>query len=198
MKKRAVFLLLAGIVLLGAGCSQLPWQKEKEIPLGAIINTEDGKQIQVTDDGVATEVTDENSEDGETDVNGEILDVPSEDTENSFVAPEDAPKVPEAERPAAIERDKQRIKDIRAIQSAAEVYTKEKKSYPEKLENLSPKYLKELPKDPTFKDEKGYLYTPIGSEPYSLYDLTYQLEVGFDDFEPGTHIANPPDLVANP
>jgi hypothetical protein len=200
MKKQALLFLLAGIVLLGAGCTAFPWQKETEIPLGTIINTEDGKQIQVSEDGIATEILegDEEATQETTEGEGDVLDVPSEDPENVFVSPEDAPEVPEADRPAALERDKKRVEDIRAILSAAEAYKKDKKSYPEKLDDLAPKYLKEVPKDPTFTGEQGYMYTAIGSEPFLLYDLTYRLEVGFDDFQPGTHIANPPDLVANP
>lgn len=100
------------------------------------------------------------------------------------------------ERTAAKGRDTQRLADIKKIQDALESYKKDKNSYPETLEELVSAYISTLPENPSPGGEP-YTYTPIGTQPYNYYDISYTLEVGVDDVTLGAHTANP-EGVAKP
>ena len=84
--------------------------------------------------------------------------------------------------------DSKRLADIRIIQSALEEYKKGEKNYPEAIDSLKPDYLEIVPNDPT---GAPYVYTGIGSSPYTYYDLSYYLEVGAEGVEAGSHTASP-------
>lgn len=87
-------------------------------------------------------------------------------------------------------RDKKRLEDIKRLQVALSAYYKDKKEYPGELTDLMPKYIEAIPGNPN-PGGINYSYTPIGSEPYTFYDLAYQLEVGTEGVEPGWHDATP-------
>ncbi|HCJ52124.1 MAG: hypothetical protein A2898_03525 [Candidatus Kerfeldbacteria bacterium RIFCSPLOWO2_01_FULL_48_11] len=93
-------------------------------------------------------------------------------------------------------RDEKRVNDIRSIQAALEKYKNDKGAYPEALTGVVPDYLDGLPGNPS-PGGITYTYTPIGSAPYTYYDLSYVLEVGVDDITIGDHSATP-DGVATP
>lgn len=106
-----------------------------------------------------------------------------------------AEEAPEVQAPSdadqAKKRDEQRFKDIEAIRVKLEAYKKEKGNYPEKLDGL-----KGLPKDPSFTDERGYTYTPIGKLPPLYYDLSFVTEsdkMTFNtvELERGYHVSTP-------
>lgn len=87
-------------------------------------------------------------------------------------------------------RDKKRLEDIKRLQVALSAYYKDKKEYPGELTDLLPKYIEAIPGNPN-PGGINYSYTPIGSEPYTFYDLAYQLEVGIEGVESGWHDATP-------
>ncbi|MFH1235395.1 MAG: hypothetical protein V1685_00455 [Parcubacteria group bacterium] len=93
-------------------------------------------------------------------------------------------------------RDEKRVNDIRSFQAALEKYKDERDAYPDTLIALVPDYLDGLPGNPS-PGGITYTYTPIGSSPYTYYDLSYVLEVGVDDITIGDHSATP-DGVATP
>lgn len=107
-------------------------------------------------------------------------------------------QIEEAEKsPEAVSRDEQRVADIKKIQDALAKFKNEKGNYPEKIEDLVPTYLSEIPKNPA-PGGIDYVYTPIGKLPAEYYDLAYELEAGTAEVkDAGTHIASP-DLIANP
>lgn len=121
------------------------------------------------------------------------------DVENPEGEEELAPAVstvPEQDRPAAIERDKQRLADVKSLRDALAKFFNEKESYPEKLEELAPAYLSSIPVDPMGDQAKvPYTYTPIGSLPATYYDLGYYMEVGVEGLEPIEHDATPENLT---
>jgi len=87
-------------------------------------------------------------------------------------------------------RDSLRLADMKKLRSALESYKEDNEHYPEVLDNLTPDYLKEIPVNPSPGGQE-YVYTGIGSKPYSYYDLSYVLEVGAEGISPGMHIASP-------
>lgn len=88
-------------------------------------------------------------------------------------------------------RDARRLADIKNIQSGLDLYYLDNEHYPETLEPLAEGgYLPNIPKDPT-PEERSYVYTVIGSTPAQHYDLTFELEIGTDDFNEGLNIVNP-------
>ncbi|MFH1031344.1 MAG: hypothetical protein V1767_02095 [Chloroflexota bacterium] len=102
----------------------------------------------------------------------------------------------EAERELGRQRDAQRLSDIKKLRTALDAYYQDKAAYPESLSVLIPKYLEILPVNPA-PGGIDYSYTPIGSAPYTFYDISYSLEVGAEGLEYGDHTASP-DGVANP
>lgn len=91
-------------------------------------------------------------------------------------------------------RDTQRVADVKALQTALELYNTDKQAYPDTFDGLVPTYLKVLPTNPT-PGGSDYVYTPIGSLPAKFYDLSYTLEVGTDDVSAGQHIATPKGIA---
>ena len=91
-------------------------------------------------------------------------------------------------------RDAKRVSDIRAIVSALESYKGDQGSYPAELKSLIPKYLPNIPENPT-PGGLSYDYTPIGSSPYSYYSLYYNLEAGSGDIGAGDHEATPDGIA---
>ncbi len=102
----------------------------------------------------------------------------------------------ETERELGRQRDVQRLSDIKKIRTALETYKTEKSAYPENLSELVPKYLGAIPVNPA-PGGIEYSYTPIGSAPYTYYDMSYSLEVGAEGLEYGDHTASS-DSIANP
>lgn len=104
-------------------------------------------------------------------------------------------EVPAVEAPSdadkAKKRDEQRLKDIEEIRVKLEAYKKEKGNYPAKMDELS-----RVPKDPSFTDERGYTYTPIGKLPALYYDLSFVTEsekmtYNGVELERGYHVSTP-------
>ncbi|MFA6553755.1 MAG: hypothetical protein WCT27_04980 [Patescibacteria group bacterium] len=102
----------------------------------------------------------------------------------------------EAERELGRQRDAQRLSDVKKIRTALDGYKAEKNEYPEDLSALIPKYIGVIPINPA-PGGIEYSYTPIGSAPYTFYDMSYSLEVGAEGLEYGDHTASP-DSIANP
>ncbi len=136
---------------------------------------------------------------------------PDEETSEDNTAENDQPvaedndeeveKVPEVAKedvPEATDRDKERVAEIESLRSALKKFFDERKGYPEKMDELTPKYIKDIPKNPTPGGQE-YSYTPIGSadknDVYGYYDLGYTLEVGVNGLSAGLHIANPDGLA---
>lgn len=101
-----------------------------------------------------------------------------------------AEQLTEEETNQARIRDSKRFSDIMRFRSALESYRVDNGNYPESLENLIPDYTDYLPQNPT-PYGSTYVYTGIGTRPYSYYDLSYTLEVGVEGIDPGLHIATP-------
>jgi len=91
-------------------------------------------------------------------------------------------------------KDSKRLADIRSLRDALDKYKKDFGSYPKDLSLLKPRYIEELPVNPT-PGGQNYVYTPIGTEPYSIYDLSYSLEIGVEGVGPGEHIASSDGLA---
>ncbi|GEM_PF-1644444 len=91
-------------------------------------------------------------------------------------------------------RDSKRLADIRSLRDALEKYKKDVGSYPQNLFLLKPRYLEEIPVNPA-PGGQDYVYTPIGTEPYSIYDMSYSLEIGAEGVGPGEHIASSDGLA---
>ncbi|MFW0837582.1 MAG: hypothetical protein ACKKL5_01130 [Candidatus Komeilibacteria bacterium] len=73
------------------------------------------------------------------------------------------------------ERDEQRLQDIFSLRSALAIYYVSEKVYPDKLEDLIPTYLQELPQDP-LADSQNYVY--IGAGDQTSYQINFSLESG--------------------
>ena len=112
---------------------------------------------------------------------------PSEETNTntSLIA-----NMTEEQRNQALIRDSLRLADMKKFRSILESYKEDNDHYPEVLDNLVPDYLDEIPNNPSPGGQE-YVYTGIGSKPYSYYDLSYVLEVGAEGISPGMHIASP-------
>lgn len=91
-------------------------------------------------------------------------------------------------------RDRARVSDINLLASALNSYFAQNKFYPERLENLTPYYLQELPKAPTPPDgectsaQNTYKYTAPG---LAVYGITFCLGSHSGTLEPGAHTATP-------
>ncbi len=113
-------------------------------------------------------------------------------------AVEKVPEVAKEDVPKATDRDNERVEEIESLRSALKKFYDDRKGYPEKMDELAPKYMKDIPKNPTPGGQE-YSYTPIGSadknKVYGYYDLGYTLEVGVKDLSAGLHIANPDGLA---
>ncbi len=94
------------------------------------------------------------------------------------------------EREQARIRDSKRLADVKQLRAKLEIYQEDNGYYPENLDSLVPDYLEYLPQNPT-PGGTAYNYTGIGSSPYQYYDMTYTLEVGVEEIDPGMHVANP-------
>jgi hypothetical protein len=102
----------------------------------------------------------------------------------------------ETEREQGRLRDAQRLSDIKKIRTALDAYKADEDAYPESLSALIPKYISFIPVNPA-PGGIEYSYTPIGSAPFTFYDMSYSLEVGAEGLEYGDHTASP-DSIANP
>lgn len=130
-----------------------------------------------------------------TDENGEAN---TEDVNNDEEAVETVPEVAKEDVPEATDRDKERVEEIESLRTALKKFNDDRKGYPESLDELVSKYMKDVPKNPTPGGQE-YSYTPIGSADkqgvFGYYDLGYTLEVGVNDLSAGLHIANPDGLA---
>ena len=184
--KKIIFVLAA--FLLIAGCqSRTPDNANS----AANTDTSDGSATDLSpEEEAALEQALNNGDvlfDEQSEVNGE----PVEETEEEEPVEESDPTegLTEEEIAQAKDRDKQRLEHVSQLQKALEDYYKAKKSYPEKLEEIMPDFLEELPKDP--ETGEVYSYTPIGSLPAKHYDILYTLEIGDDDHPDGENVASP-------
>ncbi|XOU94169.1 MAG: hypothetical protein ACNFW9_04965 [Candidatus Kerfeldbacteria bacterium] len=109
---------------------------------------------------------------------------------------EPAKELTEEESNEASDRDETRLTDIKKMQEALENYKDNNGNYPDNFEGLVPDYMEIVPTDPSLNGTE-YNYTGIGASPYMYYDMTYTLEVGVNDINPGMHVANP-DGIAVP
>ncbi len=91
-------------------------------------------------------------------------------------------------------RDSMRLSHMRMLQSTFQSYYDDNEYYPEYIENLVPDYLESLPQNPG-PGGQAYVYTGIGSKPFSYYDMSYVLEVGADGIGPGMHIMSPSGIA---
>ena len=86
-------------------------------------------------------------------------------------------------------RDAKRISDISQLMAGLKAYQIENEKYPQELQELAPKYLRALPKDPISKKDYQYRYAD------TTYSITYLLEAGTrlgnQAIAAGTHIATP-------
>lgn len=78
-------------------------------------------------------------------------------------------------------RDQERYRHVNEIRIALTSYVNDSKSYPESLDTLVPKYLPNLPKDPSTGAEYAYVKDDTG------YVLTFTLEAGIFSLSPGEH-----------
>ena len=101
-----------------------------------------------------------------------------------------APKMTDAQIQQSRIRDTIRLNDMRSLRSALQEYNNDNGNYPEELDNLIPDYMETLPQNPV-PGGQTYVYTGIGSKPYSYYDMTYELEVGAEGINPGLHVTSP-------
>ena len=83
---------------------------------------------------------------------------------------------------------------MKMLRATLESYRDDNEHYPELIEDLVPDYLESLPQNPG-PGGQPYVYTGIGSKPYSYYDMSYTLEVGAEGIEPGMHIVSPGGLA---
>lgn len=91
-------------------------------------------------------------------------------------------------------RDSMRLSHMRMLQSILQSYYDDNEYYPEYIKNLVPDYLESLPQNPG-PGGRAYVYTGIGSKPYSFYDMSYVLEVGADGIGSGMHIMSPSGIA---
>ncbi len=102
----------------------------------------------------------------------------------------------QAERQQIEVRDSKRLSDMRKLQAALEKYKADNSgAYPTQLIDLVPKYISGLPGNPA-PGGITYTYTPIGTSPYTFYDLSYVLELGAEGVGPGQHSATPEGVAA--
>lgn len=131
-----------------------------------------------------------------TDENATDAEETADETANDAV--EKVPEVAKEDVPEATDRDKERVEEIESLRSALKKFYDDRKGYPESLDELVSKYMKDVPKNPTPGGQE-YSYTPIGSADkqgvFGYYDLGYTLEVGVNDLSAGLHIANPDGLA---
>jgi len=114
---------------------------------------------------------------------------------NSFINNNPAlANMSEAEKSQALLRDQKRLFDIRQLRVALAAYYKDNESYPEQLTYLLTKYIQAIPGNPN-PGGINYSYTPIGTEPYKFYELSYVLELGTEGIEAGIHSATPNGLA---
>jgi len=91
-------------------------------------------------------------------------------------------------------RDNIRLTGIKKLRSALTSYFENNDFYPSTLDDLMSDYLDEIPHNP-FPGGQEFVYTGIGVEPYSYYEISYALEVGTEGINSGIHVASP-DAVA--
>jgi len=112
------------------------------------------------------------------------------DTANTNTA--SVEEMTEEQRDQALLRDTKRLSDMKLFRVTLETYRSDNGNYPETLDDLIPDYAEFLPRDPL---GQPYVYTGIGSKPYTYYDMSYNLEVGAEGIEAGMHIASPNGLA---
>jgi len=94
-------------------------------------------------------------------------------------------------------RDVSRLADVRQLQDALVQYQGDHGAYPGSFADLiDGGYLAAIPENPS-PNGTTYTYTPIGTEPYAFYTISYTLEVGAEEIAAGDHTANP-NGVAQP
>lgn len=114
--------------------------------------------------------------------------------QNQGVSSTPPQQLSETEREQGRQRDQQRLAHIKQIRDALERSKNDKGGYPESLSMLVPDYLAAIPVNPS-PNGMEYSYTPIGSAPYTYYDLNYSLEVGAEDVSYGNHTASPEGIA---
>jgi hypothetical protein len=93
---------------------------------------------------------------------------------------------------AVVVSPKDRIDEVQKILDALEVYNKARKTYPETIQALVPKYL-EGPSDPAL-GFSPYRYVPVG-DPIEYFTLQYSLSADYGTLVLGPHVAGPKGLT---
>ncbi len=86
----------------------------------------------------------------------------------------------------------ERMTEVQGILEALESYNEARKTYPETIQGLVPKYLAG-PKDSAL-GFSGYRYVPVG-DPIEYFTLQYSLSGDYGTLTTGTHVASPKGLT---
>lgn len=116
---------------------------------------------------------------------------PANSEEETPSAPAAPPRSPEEER------DWQRYRETNILRIALNSYLNENNVYPNKLEDLVPDFIPQMPLDPKTQQPYVYVHTATG------YKLAFEMERGVMILAPGKHVLSPkgmdiPEEVAEP
>lgn len=89
------------------------------------------------------------------------------------------------------QRDTIRISDLMQIDTALDLYFDDNQKYPQKLDNLMPDYISNIPANPT---PGGIPYTYEPSTDLSTFKLSFVLETGNYTYAAGLHVLVPEGL----
>jgi hypothetical protein len=98
------------------------------------------------------------------------------------------------EQSKEINRDSKRLADVRQLAATFELYFNDKSAYPQKLNNLTPRYLGVIPTAPTPNDgqctkaDNDYTYKFISKDKYELSFCLGQVTAGYTA---GKHLMTP-------
>ncbi|MEY4745267.1 MAG: hypothetical protein RL272_1212 [Candidatus Parcubacteria bacterium] len=113
---------------------------------------------------------------------------PAQTPVNAPTAPQPEPK----KEPTAEERDLARYGDVNTVKLALASYRSDLSSYPATLDELVPKYVSGLPKDPSTGSAYGYVKAGFS------YKLSFTLESGIFALAKGPHFLTPEGFDVEP
>jgi len=128
------------------------------------------------------ELTVDRTTSGDTTASGKIRRGPA-DTDTYATAGREAEQ--SEKEPTAKDRDWQRYQDVSAIRMALQLYANDNGGYPETLDGLIPKYIEEVPDDPTYGHHYRYAFQA------DTFELGFMLEEGIRALGSGNHILTP-------
>lgn len=94
--------------------------------------------------------------------------------------------------PVTVVAPKDRIEEVQRILDGLEAFQAARKTYPETLQGLIPKYLSG-PSDPSL-GFSAYRYVPVG-DPIEYFTLTYSVSADYGTLSEGSHVASPKGLT---